>query len=325
MIKSVQIENFRGIREGKLGDLTPLVVLVGPNGCGKSTVLDALLIGANRNSKQAATEVVKRHEHDKGDSSKDWLFWRGPQTTEATMLVDFFDQPYVATTMKSDEGFTLTSWRNNIDLVPDLCSSSFRSLPETRVQIPPRELQTLPEIDLVEHFKGGLPLDELFSRAVKMGQRQQVKALLAEVVPGLVDLSILVENGKSVTFFEYADHAVPVSLSGDGIYHLVRLALNLTSRDKAVMLVEEPEAHLHPAAICQSVRAILAAIRRDIQVILTTHSLEFIDFLLSEAAEDDLEKTSLYRLSLAEGLLKSRRMTGEEISFARTEIESDLR
>ena len=43
MIRSVEIKNFRGIQDGKLEDLTPLVILVGPNGCGKSTILDALL------------------------------------------------------------------------------------------------------------------------------------------------------------------------------------------------------------------------------------------------------------------------------------------
>ena len=38
MIKSVTIKNLRGIREGELSELTPLVVLVGPNSSGKSTL-----------------------------------------------------------------------------------------------------------------------------------------------------------------------------------------------------------------------------------------------------------------------------------------------
>ena len=41
VIKSIEIENLRGIRQGKLEDLTPLVVLKGPNGCGKSREPDA--------------------------------------------------------------------------------------------------------------------------------------------------------------------------------------------------------------------------------------------------------------------------------------------
>ena len=48
-------------------------------------------------------------------------------------------------------------------------------------------------------------------------------------------------------------------------------------------MLEEPEVHEHPAAMRQSARAILAAIRRDIQIILSTHSVELIDALLAEA------------------------------------------
>ena len=58
VIRSLEIQNLRGIHDGKLDELTPLVVLVGPNGSGKSTVLDALFIGANNDPKQAAKEVL---------------------------------------------------------------------------------------------------------------------------------------------------------------------------------------------------------------------------------------------------------------------------
>ena len=47
VIKSVEIKNLRGISDGKLGGRAPLSILVGPNGCGKSTVLDALHIVAH--------------------------------------------------------------------------------------------------------------------------------------------------------------------------------------------------------------------------------------------------------------------------------------
>jgi len=40
MIESVEIESFRGIRRGALKDLGALTSLTGPNGCGKSTIVD---------------------------------------------------------------------------------------------------------------------------------------------------------------------------------------------------------------------------------------------------------------------------------------------
>ena len=74
MISSVEISRFRGIREGKLEDLSPLVVLAGPNGCGKSSALDALLIAGSRPIKDGIVQAVRRHEGVRYGAK--WLFWR---------------------------------------------------------------------------------------------------------------------------------------------------------------------------------------------------------------------------------------------------------
>jgi predicted ATPase len=106
---------------------------------------------------------------------------------------------------------------------------------------------------------------------------------------------------------------------------LLRLSLELASSGGGVALLEEPEVHQHPGAIGQSARAILAAVRRHIQVVLSTHSLELIDALLAESSASDLAGLTVYRLQLQEGLLKSSRLPGPDIAFERTTIEDDLR
>jgi AAA15 family ATPase/GTPase len=141
----------------------------------------------------------------------------------------------------------------------------------------------------------------------------------------VIDLEILTEHDTPILHLVFEDHSVPVAFAGDGLYALVQLSLELASRPQGVVLLEEPEVHEHPAAIRQAVRAILAAVRRDIQVILTTHSLELIDALLAESSEADLERLSLYRLELDNGRLISVRKPGPDIAFARGEIEEDLR
>jgi AAA15 family ATPase/GTPase len=59
--------------------------------------------------------------------------------------------------------------------------------------------------------------------------------------------------------------------------------------------------------------------------VLTTHSLEFIDMILAEANEEDIERLSLYRLELEKGQLIAVRTSGPDVAIGRGEIAEDLR
>src|SRR6266566_5172332 len=86
------MKGLRGIREGKLTDLSPLVVLVGPNGSGKSTVIEGILIGASPTA-EAMLQVVRRHEA--GGSGPRWLLWRAGErgATEISVKTDGLASP----------------------------------------------------------------------------------------------------------------------------------------------------------------------------------------------------------------------------------------
>ncbi len=58
---------------------------------------------------------------------------------------------------------------------------------------------------------------------------------------------------------------------------------------------------------------------------LATHSLELIDALMLESTQDDLHRLSTYRLNLTDGVLENSRLDGEQMAFARGQIEDDLR
>jgi hypothetical protein len=184
------------------------------------------------------------------------------------------------------------------------------------------------EIRLIEPFEMDpqVPLDALYSDAVRQGRLDPVLTTMRQVVPGLMDLRILTEGKTPILYFKFADHSVPVAIAGDGVHALTRLCLELAVGPRGTVLLEEPEIHQHPGAIRQSAKAIIAAMRSHIQVVLTTHSLELIDCLLDESSPEELnDNVSLYRVVLIDGELKSHRHTGDEARFARTQIEDDLR
>ncbi len=170
-----------------------------------------------------------------------------------------------------------------------------------------------------------LPLHRLFSRAVEQGRRKQAEEIVAEVVPGLTDFIILTEGDTPILQLAFEDRSVPAALAGDGVQSLLRLTLELAARPNGVVLVEEPELHQHPGAIAQSAKAILAAVRRQVQVVITTHSLELIDSLVSGLTDQELPLLSLYNMHLEQGTLKFFRSDGPEVALARTQIQDDLR
>jgi hypothetical protein len=342
VISSIEISHFRGIREGKLENLSPLTILVGPNGCGKSTVLDAMLIGASPTPANAILQVLQRHRGvvERGR----WLFsQREGRTLEAEILLRA-DPNCERTTKLMLEPSSPAA--DSLETVSVKCQPSYRDpsigtgeygpnpiyvrLSPHKDAIEGHEVPPLPGVEsirLVEiHGNGSQrPLFELFSESTRMGQRENTRALIADLVPGLCDIEILTEAGKPILYLVFENGAIPVALSGDGIHSVVHVALELASLPAGGALLEEPEVHQHPGAMRQTARAILAAVRRNIQVVMTTHSLEFIDMLLAEAKDEDVERLSLYRLELDQGRLIAVRTPGPDVAFSRGEIARDLR
>ena len=116
-----------------------------------------------------------------------------------------------------------------------------------------------------------------------------------------------------------------MAAAGSGIYGLLRLIIELSVQPGGLALVEEPEVHQHPAAIHQSAKALLVAMRRGVQVVVSTHSLDLIDSLLAQATPEDLEKFAVFRVVTRDGVLLKSRFPGPMVAMARQEIDEDLR
>lgn len=182
-------------------------------------------------------------------------------------------------------------------------------------------------MSLVDLFGPGPrePLTALYTRVAERGLKRQCRDLLTELIPEIRDFETLAPGNEPMLYFEFPDGARPEATVGDGVRFLLRIAFELTAPKDSVVLLEEPEMHMHPAAIRQTARAILAALRRGVQVILTTHSLDLIDALLAHADDGQLKDLAFFRVLLRNGQLSSFRTSGHDAGRARTEVEEDLR
>lgn len=347
MIRSIAIERIRGIRSGALTDLSPLTVLVGRNGCAKSTLLESLLIGAATSPGDAIGHAVRRRIEMRNGAR--WLLWdagdEGPGrilvTNETDRRRDWTLQlvepeedlrrlliakgaegPY-AEILGSLSVPESKPWEVRVGIAAD---NSYRVLHEDAPPDRGKEFSSW----LVDSRTGSprLSLDRLYSRASIHGRRDEVFTFIKEVLPDFKQLEVLTEaDSSSALYMHLSSRArpVPVAVSGDGIVALVRLSCELAASVAGTLLLEEPEMSMHPGAVYQSARVIQAAVRRGIQIILSTHSIELIDALLAAADEEALEKLTVYRLRLDEGLLQKSRYEGAQVRFARESIAEDLR
>ncbi len=339
MITAIEIENLRGIREGALHKLAPLTILTGPNACGKSTVLDALLVATSLDPLEATGHVVQRRPTVRGGAR--WLV--GASRKKATVVastavgkwirgLQWFDRcsedladalherqvsrPY-STILVQEEQYADGAMSGAIGFG---LGNEYVAHP-----IGGDGLSQLPYVCLVDP---GLPieLEQSFSAVTRSGRRKQVYELIGSLVPGFEELTILVEDDGTPRLYVTSDgRSVPVGLAGDGVQAFVQLALEIAVAPDGLVLIEEPEVYQHPATLRQTAGLLLANVRRGVQIVMTTHSLELIDAIVSEAGDAQRDQLALYNLALRDGVLSSGRRSGEDMTFARQTLENDLR
>ena len=339
MPTSIQISDFRGIARGAPLELAPLTILLGPNGSGKSAILDALLIGSSPNPGEAVGRAVSRHGLK--DSAR-WLIRRADPRTK----------PYIDVTLAGKVRRTSLGFSE----MPVSAGLRDRPGPYGRIGIevglpepPPRWLGGVefayddtywtpasdvgPDMSrpvrLIDSFQpyDAATLARDYDTLLRTGRADSIDALVAKLVPNGKELRVGVDAGYRPmvhVLFEGERGAVPLGLAGDGVKLAVRASMELAATRDGVVLFEEPDAHLHPAAIWLVAKAMVEAVRGGVQVILSTHSLELVDALIAESI-DDLSRLALLRTRLREGELVTTRMNGEEARHARVDIEEDLR
>ena len=346
MITHLKIEGLRGIRTGQLDDLTPITILVGPNSSGKSTVLDALLLAAQPSLSSAIRSVLARRRHVPNASR--WLTWGGGvEHNQAALEVSsrWRDNDYsrkrdlLLQTLVPTGGYAFACeerfWKNAEERETYRCAVEIDTSNQVSEDILRRgedpfvRQQALSdEILLIDSLVHRLePLSDLYSRVARLGKREDLTRFLRQAGSKLSGFQILTEAGEPELYAEFDGHVVPVSVLGEGFQELVWLMLKLTLHPQCVALIEEPESHLHPAALRSVAEALLVAARSNSQVILTTHSIEFIDALLDACDTDaETEWLSVHRLRLdPDGQLRVARTPGDEVAAARRLIEDDLR
>ena len=122
--------------------------------------------------------------------------------------------------------------------------------------------------------------ERLLSLKVKRGGDKKLR-IIHDTVESLLGVQIdafrseqLSPRGEQVAELDVDNFLVQAN--GSGIREALRLILDFEFEEPQILLVEEPEVHLHPALETSMMRY-LKGIGRECQVFITTHSTNFLD------------------------------------------------
>lgn len=168
-------------------------------------------------------------------------------------------------------------------------------------------------------------LEDAYTSLENARQLPFVIQALQPSAAGLMDFRILkVEDHFTLHAVQAKGKPVPAFLYGDGFKRFLEIAAATIGDRPDVTLLEEPESFQHPRYLRELANLLHAAARREgAQVILSTHSIELIDYLLDMAAERDYP--TVHRLRLVEGTLVATTLSPQAAQLARTELLEDLR
>ena len=334
MITSIELQAFRGVREGRLDGLSPLTILTGPNGGGKSTVLDALLVAGGDDPESGLGRALERHPGTwlgadacvgRGDGAR--LSISEGDGRKITFYLELRDSPPMAELEGHPVPHRSVRVAASLEKQPHphigalLVAADNAWSPSagvwTRLLDQP---VTLVDPSLFQD------LGQAWAEVVKAGRRKAVTDLLSQVVPWAGNLESLQESGGRSQLYATGDTgAVPVNLLGDGVAALLHLAIRIAPVNRGLILVEEPEVFQHPRSLRLTARLLLAAVERGAQVVLTTHNVELIELLVQGADPALQDRISLHNLALSGGRLQVARFAGDDLRYGVEQAVESLR
>ena len=313
MIQTLRLENYQAFEEYQLRDLRKVNLLVGPNNCGKTSVLEAVELLVSRGDprvliesarrrwelavgddpRRSASHPVHHHFHGRrlepgvglGVSSND-----GRGRVRIHVVEGEPDEPEDLFEFSSRTGRPLallirtgnekegTAFALTEDGSLDWRSPAIRHLPRNRAGWPPVQFVTAGSLHSREMARA-------WNQVIHHGRESEVVGamkLLQEDLQTIHFLAADLANGGGgwdgiLLGFKPGNPLIPIGSCGDGMRRLLALSLSLVRAAKGFLLIDEIDTGLHWTVMEEMWRLVVdAAVNSSVQVFATTHSLDCI-------------------------------------------------
>jgi len=260
-----------------------LVALVGPNGCGKSSVLDGLLFhhGAHFDIGSTGRKGYEYHS-----------MTRDPAFRPESVSIEFDSGTYTDVRKRkqlANKGNTIFSFRSPYRYNSNLMVKSSKALPG----IETNRHGATSAIDIDDRMEGNyLRLNAKYNRYLHESDcrpseaRAKIIGELNTSIRNCLSLSISsigdIESSRGTLYFKKPDHPneFEFNVLSSGEKEVIDLLLDLYLRrdeyDETIFLIDEPELHISTKIQARLLEEIDRLVGPNSQIWITTHSIGFM-------------------------------------------------
>ena len=324
------VSNFRGIRTSRLTDLGDINLIVGKNGSGKSSLLEAMIL---------SSAIIPVASNDAlpnpiwaGEGKAAWVASRRNSNLRGTRVTEVADLGMVTVPTYPDEFWFRNSSSEEmiIELVlektPEQRTSTFATRARFRtgkMELHPRGLEGSKAISEAErrYLSSLMFLDSGLVANNEIEQNLWENVLMTGAKSRLISLFNKAYKSFQLTSVDYspssrrlivsksdADFGVPLDSLGAGMRIAFRLFLATMQLRNTMLLIEEIDAFQHPESLAELLTGLVELARlNQLQIFMTTHRESTIDLVMKAVSEKSDLEGRLVPISLSpDGALISR-------------------
>lgn len=321
IINSLEIKNFKCLKNFHIENLKPITLLSGKNNAGKTTLLDAIYF-ANKVNKPDM--LIKLHntrgiQLNKLTPENLWGDFFYDRNLELPCHIDeyFLGKKYslLVQTKKTNDSSNLQlktteniiSSVNYPSLIADVAFEEVKGRVTTSITGESSINQNVsgnlkafsfPNVIYLDTHKSYNPsIIEYFGKIDIEGKTGQIVEVLKIIEPAIKELSVVVIGGMSQIFAltDNSSRKTPLKSMGDGLNRLLEMIITVIANPNSIILIDEIENGFH-YSIHKDLWKVLgkAALSANSQLIATTHSYECISSSVEAAKECDFAEKFEY-------------------------------
>lgn len=317
MIENISIKDFRGIRNLTIEKLGRVNIILGNNNCGKTSVLDAILLFCGATNPKLSVVINWARKYSKISDEMFLLNFYGMNPQNQIVLSGNYGiskKRILKISYREENSESISVEKSNIsekhvflNFDAEICGKTYN----TQLKFPGASSSEASVTYLKEEYTEELKClyisssdpfydnVDLFSELLLDKQEKALIDSLREIEPSLKD--IIVANGNLYADLGL-DKRIPIQVLGDGIRKIISILINIYNvRNGGILLIDEIDNGLHYKSMPTLWKSILSMARKyDVQIFATTHNIDSLRSLnnaLGESVYADMQEyTHIYTL-----------------------------